>query len=147
VSTADQEILTALPPSMRRRFSSLGKYAGEVTVARLAERGFDRKDCGEFMRANGEAIRYVVLITAISRFLKDGIAAAEKAIEIAEVLGQRGVSIGQTELTRGSEDLRSWRELDESLESIIRGGQLERFTSGAHPRDWISEIISGIKHA
>jgi len=116
-----------------------------VTLALLAERGFDRKDCAEFMRTNAEGIRYVVLVTVISKFLKDGITAAENAIEIASALGQHGVSIGQTELTRDSAELRSWYELDAALDQVIQESDFAKYTSGVHPRDWVSEMIGEIE--
>lgn len=92
-----------------------------------------------------KTIRLVVLVLAVSRFLKQGIEAAENAIAAANSLNQQGVLIGSTEFSRDSKDLAAWRELDRTLQGILDEGKLNRFLQGAHVWNWISAMISEIR--
>lgn len=136
-----QDILLALPPSVRRRFTSLDKYTREITIRQLGDRNLTNKRRREFLRDYLSEIQAAVLIIAVERYLEDGIRAAEGAVEIATSLDVEGFSIGSTDFSEDSPDIAAWRDVHAQLNTIIDESQLAQFAVGRHPWDFVANML------
>lgn len=141
MASASQDILSELPPSVRRRFTSLDKYIREIATRQLENRNLSRKRIRDFLRTHLEDIQTAVLVIVVARYLADGIAAAEGAVEVARSLDVQGFTVGSTNFSEDSDDLAAWRSVHSQLESVIEEYELAQFAVGRHPWDFVAIII------
>ena len=121
------EIIKQLPPSLRRRFNSLGNYV-EGIVREI--RGADAP------RLSGRQfgfIHLIVFVYLLNRYLNEGSLAAEHAAIAASELGFESFTIGRTTFTKDNENTLLGRTLASALLASLEDspvvGMVERATS------------------
>jgi hypothetical protein len=133
-----------MPATLRRRFNSLDRYVSEIAYEQLRKRGVDQKDRVKFLGEHLREIQASVLIISVTRFLEDGIAAAENAIEIAESLDLRGFTIGRAEFSRDSKDVAEWKVVHQSLSALVEKFGLAKYASQAHVWGAVDAILEDL---
>lgn len=144
MATPYQDILSSLPYSLRRRFTSLGKYTREITIRQLDDRLLTRKRKQELLRKHLADIQATVLVISVGRYLQDGIVAAEGAVKIARSFDVDGFTVGTTEFSEDSTDIADWRQVHESLEALMKDAGIEKYAIGRYPWDYVHDILQEI---
>ncbi|HNO77605.1 MAG TPA: hypothetical protein PKN33_06045 [Phycisphaerae bacterium] len=144
MATMSRELLAALPATVRRRFTSLGKYTKEITIRQLEERNLSKKATRNFLRKHLTEVQGAVLAIAVFRYLEDGIAAAEGAITIAKSLGVEGFTVGSTAFSENAEEVANWRAMYAELGLLLKEHGINQYAIGRHSWDHVSNMLTAL---
>jgi len=140
--SAMEEVLLGMPYRLRTRFEWIGAYVTSV----IEEERNTVSHVERLTRAEVQLVQLEVLSQYLDMFFRDGTAAAIKAVDVLNMMGVRGFSIGSSTFRGRNKEVMRGNKLSQSLRKTVTNISSQPGTV-VGIRELTLKVIRRVRHA